>query len=67
MSPGTSDQKFESRPSREKRRSETATSVIPPAMSHREPTRSDALPAIGATRMMRRVMGRKIAPACTGE
>ena len=66
-SPGTRSQKPESRPSREKRTSEPATSVSPPAISQREPIRSESLPASGATRMIRNVIGRKIAPAWTGE
>ena len=43
MRPGKMSQKPDSSPSREKRRSETATSVIPAVMSQREPIRSEKL------------------------
>ncbi len=44
-----------------------ATSVIPPPISQRDPTRSDSRPAIGAMRMISIVIGRNAAPACVGE
>ncbi len=64
---GTMSQNPDVASSREKRTSEPASRVSPPAISQREPTRSDSLPAIGATTMIRTVIGRKIAPASTGE
>ena len=40
---------------------------MPVVISQRDPTRSDAFPAIGAIRMIRMVIGRKAAPAWTAE
>ena len=40
---------------------------MPAPISQREPTRSESFPAIGATRMIRTVIGKKIAPAFVGE
>ena len=45
-----------------KRVSETASRVIPAPISQRAPIRSEKRPAIGATRMIRTVNGRKVAP-----
>ena len=45
----------------------TASSTIPVVISQREPTRSAIRPPMGATRMTSTVIGRKAAPACTGE
>src|SRR5215211_5267619 len=42
--------------------SDTASNVMPPAISQRGPTRSEIFPAAGATRMIRIVIGRKVAP-----
>ena len=42
------------------------TSVIPPPISQRDPIRSESFPAIGATTMIRSVIGRKLAPAFVG-
>ena len=42
------------------------TSVIPPAISQRDPSRSEALPATGATRMIRSVIGRNARPGAHG-
>ena len=54
-------------PSREKIRSDPATRVIPIPTSQREPTLSEYFPASGAIRMIRIVIGRKLAPAFVGE
>ena len=40
---------------------------MPAPISQREPMRSESFPAIGAMRMIRIVIGRKIAPAFVGE
>ena len=40
---------------------------MPAPASPRDPTRSDRRPAIGAIRMIRIVIGRKLAPAWIGE
>ncbi len=40
---------------------------MPAVMSTRDPIRSEAFPAIGATRMTMIVMGRNAAPVWTGE
>ena len=40
---------------------------MPPPTSQREPNRSESFPARGAIRMIRHVIGRNDAPACTGE
>ncbi len=40
---------------------------MPPPISQREPIRSDCFPAIGASRMIRIVIGRNAAPAFVGE
>ena len=45
-----------------KRTRETASRVMPAPISQRAPTRSENLPAIGATRMIITVMGRNVAP-----
>ena len=66
-SPGRMSQKFEVASSREKMSSEIERSSIPPATSQREPTRSEYFPAMGATRMIRTVIGRKDAPVWTAE
>ena len=39
----------------------------PAVISGRGPMRSESRPAIGATRMMTTVEGRKRTPACSGE
>ena len=40
---------------------------MPPVSSQREPRRSESRPASGATNMISAVIGRKAAPALTGE
>ena len=60
--PGRMFQKDELASSVPKRISETASRVIPAPMSQRAPTRSEKRPAIGATRMIRTVSGRNVAP-----
>ena len=67
ISAGRRFQNVASTPSREKRMSCPATRIIPAVISPREPIRSLVLPAIGATRMIKSVIGRKAAPACTAE
>ena len=52
---------------REEQAARSPTSVIPPAISQREPIRSESFPAIGATRMISIVIGRNVAPAWIGE
>ena len=60
-------QKFEVASSREKMSSENESSTIPTPTSQREPTWSEYFPAIGATRMIRTVIGRNDAPVWTAE
>ena len=64
---GKRSQKFEPASKRVSRSSESDTSAIPPVISQRDPIRSDSLPAIGASRTIRIVIGRKVAPAWVGE
>ena len=64
---GRRPQKVSVPPIREKRKSEPASTVIPPVTSQRGPTRSDSRPACGAIRMIRSVQGRNEAPAWIGE
>ena len=66
-SAGKRFQKDECWVSNEKRTSERLTRPMPPPISQREPMRSESFPATGAKKMMQRVIGRKDAPACTGE
>ena len=66
-SAGNRFQKDECSSSSEKSTSEPPTSVMPAPISQREPSRSESFPAIGAKKTMQSVMGRKAAPACTGE
>ena len=42
-------------------------SAIPGTIIARGPSLSARRPAFGATRMISRVIGRNVAPACTGE
>ena len=63
--PGRSERYDESVCSWAKTSSEPLSSVIPAVISQREPSLSDERPAIGATRMIRIVIGRNAAPART--
>ena len=47
--------------------SRSATTVIPPAISQREPTRSESFPAIGAKMTIISVQGSSAAPAWIGD
>ena len=66
-SAGTIDQKRLPWSSCANSTSETASSDMPPPISQREPTRSEARPATGASRMIRNVIGRKSAPVSIAE
>ena len=63
--PGRSERYDESVCSWAKTSSAPLSIVIPAVISQREPSLSDERPAIGATRMIRIVIGRKAAPART--
>src|SRR4051794_12482214 len=64
---GSSVQYDESSPIRSQKSPPIPSSVIPAPISQREPILSDQLPASGAIRTMRMVIGRKVAPAFVGE
>ena len=55
-------QKFESRSSIENEKSEALRRTSPAPISQREPTLSENLPASGATKTIRIVIGRNVAP-----
>src|SRR5205823_2300585 len=65
--PGRMFQNDDARSSVEKMRSDDVTRSIPRPTSQREPTRSDSLPAGGATRMISTVIGRNVAPVSIAE
>src|SRR6187402_1088454 len=67
MNAGSRSQNDECKLIVESSRQQVATTVIPPAMSHREPTRSDSFPAIGAKITIINVHGSSAAPAWIGD
>ena len=67
MNPGSMRQKPELTETVESSRQQSATVVIPPAINHREPTRSESLPAIGAKMTIRIVQGSSAAPDWIGD
>src|SRR3954447_9647893 len=64
---GSMFQKDDSSVTVESSRQQIAPTVIPPAISQREPTRSESLPAIGANTTIISVQGRSAAPAWIGD
>src|SRR5919199_1252948 len=67
MKPGSMCQKLDVSDTVESSRQQIATTVIPAAISHREPTRSDSFPAIGARITTISVHGSSAAPAWIGD
>ena len=67
MKAGSMCQKLECRVTVERSTQQTATVVMPPAISQREPTRSESLPAIGAKITIITVHGSSAAPAWIGD
>ena len=67
MKAGSMCQKLECSVTVESSRQQTATTVIPPAISQREPTRSESFPAIGAKMTTISVQGSSAAPAWIGD
>ena len=65
--PGRMFQKLEPTLRVEKSKSDAVRRSIPTPISQREPTLSERRPAWGATRMIRHVIGRKVAPVRMGE
>src|SRR2546423_1779226 len=64
--PGRMFQKVDPASRVEKIRSDAVRSTMPRPISHREPTLSERRPACGATRMIRHVIGRNVAPGRMG-
>ena len=60
-------QKFESRSSIEKEKSEALRRTSPAPISQREPILSENFPASGATKTIRIVIGKNVAPIWMGE
>src|SRR6266496_6810786 len=60
--PGTMSHHDDDASSVANKSSEPVKSVIPAPISQRGPTRSTSFPATGATNMIRRVIGRNVAP-----
>src|SRR2546430_16969098 len=67
MKPGSICQNPELTVTVESSRQQSATVVIPPAISQREPTRAESLPAIGAKMTIRIDHGSRAAPAWIGD
>src|SRR6266498_2836080 len=65
--PGRMSQKLEPIPSREKDISEALNDTSPAPISQREPIRSENFPAAGASKTIRTVIGRKVAPVSIAE
>src|SRR3954449_3357436 len=67
MNAGSRFQKDDSSVTVESSRQQTATTAIPPAISPREPIRSESFPAIGAKITTITVQGSSAAPVWTGD